>query len=72
MRALFALGTGVVLGTIAALWLAARGDAKRPVVVSPPEPAAEPVRASLLGPLPELDDAPVRPQATAEPEEVPK
>jgi hypothetical protein len=27
MKTLFALGSGVVLGTIVALWLAARGDA---------------------------------------------
>ena len=26
MRTLFALGTGIVLGTVAALWIAARGD----------------------------------------------
>ncbi len=60
MRALFALGTGVMLGTIAALWLAARGDAHR---------AGQDQRP----PLPEIDDAPAEPPAlppaTAEPEE---
>lgn len=62
MRALFALATGVVLGTIAALWLAARRDL---------HPAPTQGRAAPRAP--ELDAAPAEaeplPPTTAESEE---
>ncbi len=56
MRALFALGTGIVLGTIAALWMAARGDARRPAGPAPTRATPEATTRDEIGPP---DDRPV-------------
>lgn len=47
MKTLFALGTGVVLGTIAALWLAARGVARGDTPAMPPEGTTTPPLTSV-------------------------
>jgi hypothetical protein len=62
MRALFALGTGIVLGTIAALWMAARSDARRPAGAAPTSATPEVTTREEIG---ALDDQPV--QAAAMP-----
>ncbi len=40
MRTVFALATGIVLGTVAALWMAARGGGQADSVEASPAPAS--------------------------------
>jgi hypothetical protein len=62
MRALFALGIGIVLGTIAALWMAARGDARRPAGAAPTRATPEaPMHDEIAPPDDEPVSAPARP-----------
>jgi hypothetical protein len=46
MRTVFALATGIVLGTVAALWIAARGGRQAGPAEASPAPASTAVAAS--------------------------